>query len=147
MARQRPEIAIAGKAPHKASPAPYDCIARCGRLSFRLSANSPFNQHVRTGGIAAMKTLLTASAIVLAALVTAAAQPAPPTAPAGTSNAVFPSAIDSKYSKESPGRARMHTCRDQYQANKKTGGNGGLKWLQRGGGYYSQCNKRLKGAA
>jgi hypothetical protein len=24
--------------------------------------------------------------------------------------------------------------------------NGGLKWIQRGGGYYSMCNKHLKGA-
>ncbi len=23
--------------------------------------------------------------------------------------------------------------------------NGGLKWIQTGGGYYSECNKRLKG--
>jgi hypothetical protein len=25
--------------------------------------------------------------------------------------------------------------------------NGGLKWIQRGGGYYSECSKRLKGQA
>ena len=30
-------------------------------------------------------------------------------------------------------------------ANKATNGNGGLKWIQKGGGYYSECNKRLKG--
>ncbi len=34
----------------------------------------------------------------------------------------------------------MHTCLDQYNANKASGGNGGLKWIQKGGGYYSQCN-------
>jgi len=39
----------------------------------------------------------------------------------------------------------MHTCLDQYRANKATGGNGGLTWIQKGGGYYSECNKRLKG--
>ncbi len=66
-------------------------------------------------------------------------------APVATGKAVFPSAISPKYSKESPGKARMHTCRDQYQTNKATGGNGGLKWIQKGGGYYSECNKRLKG--
>jgi len=27
------------------------------------------------------------------------------------------------------------------------GGNGGPKWIEKGGGYYSQCNKRLKGQA
>jgi hypothetical protein len=66
-------------------------------------------------------------------------------APAPTGRVVFPSGISPKYSKESAGRARMHSCRDQYQANKATGGNGGLKWIQKGGGYYSECNKHLKG--
>jgi hypothetical protein len=41
----------------------------------------------------------------------------------------------------------MHTCVDQYNANKATNGNGGLKWIQKGGGYYSECTKKLKGAA
>jgi len=73
-------------------------------------------------------------------------------APAGggtavAANAVFPTAVDSKYSNEKPGRARRKTCLDQYKANKATNANGGLKWLQRGGGYYSQCTKKLKGAA
>ena len=62
-------------------------------------------------------------------------------------NAVFPSAVDAKYSSEKPGRARRKTCLDQYKANKATNANGGLRWLQRGGGYYSQCVKKLKGAA
>ncbi len=69
---------------------------------------------------------------------------APATAPS-TGNAVFPTAVSSKYSTLSPGRARMQTCLDQYNANKPTGANGGLKWIQKGGGYYSQCNARLKG--
>jgi hypothetical protein len=64
------------------------------------------------------------------------------TEPAST--AVFPKAVDPKYSKESPGKAREHTCLDQYNANKKTNSNGGLTWIQKGGGYYSECNKRLK---
>jgi hypothetical protein len=71
-----------------------------------------------------------------------AAAPAVPSGPA-----VYPTAVDSKYSKETAGRARMHTCVDQYNANKATNGNGGLKWIQKGGGYYSECSKRLKGAA
>ena len=62
-------------------------------------------------------------------------------------NAVFPTAVDGKYSSEKPGRARRKTCPDQYKANKSTNANGGLKWLQKGGGYYSQCVKKLKGAA
>ena len=72
-----------------------------------------------------------------------AAPAAAPAAPAGP--AVFPSAIDPKYSKESAGKGRMHTCVDQYNANKTTNANGGLKWIQKGGGYYSECNKQLKG--
>lgn len=71
----------------------------------------------------------------------------PASAPAMTGNAVFPSAVSPKYSKESAGKARMHTCRDQYNENKANNANGGLKWIQKGGGYYSECNKRLKGAA
>ena len=46
---------------------------------------------------------------------------------------------------ETAGRARMHTCLDQYNENKGASGNGGLNWIQKGGGYYSECNKRLKG--
>lgn len=66
------------------------------------------------------------------------------TAPASGGAAVFPKAIDAKYSKETAGKARMHTCLDQYRANKANNGNGGLKWIQKGGGYYSQCNASLK---
>ncbi len=66
------------------------------------------------------------------------------TKPAATGNAVFPSAIAPKYAKEKPSKARMHTCVDQYNANKAANANGGLKWIQKGGGYYSECNKRLK---
>ena len=75
---------------------------------------------------------------------TTASKPATST-PAAASNAVFPSAVAPKYSKESEGKARMHTCLDQYNANKASNGNGGLNWIQKGGGYYSECNKRLKG--
>ena len=78
---------------------------------------------------------------------TPAAAPAPAPARAAAGNAVFPTAVSPKYSKESAGKARMHTCLDQYDANKANNGNGGLKWIQKGGGYYSECNKRLKGAA
>jgi hypothetical protein len=68
-----------------------------------------------------------------------------PTMPAG--NATFPNAVDPKYAKETAGKARLHTCVDQYNANKTTNGNGGMKWIEKGGGYYSECNKKLKGAA
>jgi hypothetical protein len=71
---------------------------------------------------------------------------AAPAMPAPMGSAVFPSAIAPKYAQESAGKARMHTCVDQYNANKATNGNGGLKWIQKGGGYYSECNKKLKPA-
>ncbi|OWJ60800.1 hypothetical protein, partial [Inquilinus limosus] len=76
----------------------------------------------------------------------AAAKPAvaAPAAPAAAGNAVFPTAVSSKYANETPGKARMHTCLDQYNANKANNGNGGLRWIEKGGGYYSQCNARLK---
>jgi hypothetical protein len=64
--------------------------------------------------------------------------------PAAAGNAVFPSAISAKYSGESAAKARLHTCLDQYKANKARNANGGLKWIQKGGGYYSICNARLK---
>ena len=77
-----------------------------------------------------------------------AAKPAAETAPAAPSGpAIFPNAVDPKYSKETAGKARMHTCVDQYNANKASNGNGGMKWIQKGGGYFSECTKKLKGAA
>jgi hypothetical protein len=74
-----------------------------------------------------------------------AAAPSPMPMPMG--NAIFPNAIDPKYAKESAGKGRMHSCLDQYHANAANNGNGGLKWIQKGGGYYSECNKHLKGSA
>ena len=73
--------------------------------------------------------------------------PAKPTAVApapAPSSAVFPTAINPAYSALGAGAQRRKTCDDQYKANKATNGNGGLEWIQKGGGYYSECNKRLK---
>ncbi|MDQ8726683.1 hypothetical protein [Bradyrhizobium sp. LHD-71] len=64
-------------------------------------------------------------------------------APTYSGPAVFPATLSQKFASESAGKARMHTCLEQYKANKATGGNGGLEWIQKGGGYYSECNKRL----
>ncbi len=74
-----------------------------------------------------------------------ATKPMAPAAAAAPSTAVFPTAIAPAYANEKPGKARMKTCDDQYKANKATNANGGLKWIQKGGGYWSECNKRLKG--
>ncbi|NTF42078.1 MULTISPECIES: hypothetical protein [Rhizobium] len=73
-----------------------------------------------------------------------ATEPAKPTmaAPAGVS---FPASIDPKYASDTPGKGRFHTCVDAYNANKAKNSLGGLKWIQKGGGYYSLCNSKLKG--
>lgn len=41
--------------------------------------------------------------------------------------------------------AVMHTCLDQYYVLKDANALGGLKWIQKGGGFYSLCNAKLKG--
>jgi hypothetical protein len=79
------------------------------------------------------------------------AEPATPAAapaakPAGKAKAaVFPKAVSQKYSSETAGKARLKTCVDQYNANKAANANGDLKWIEKGGGYWSQCNAKLKG--
>lgn len=69
----------------------------------------------------------------------------PDAAPAPAGAPVFPAAINPAYKSLTPGKAIMKSCVDQYNANKATGGNAGLKWIEKGGGYYSLCNKKLKG--
>jgi hypothetical protein len=63
----------------------------------------------------------------------------------GYTATAFPKGISPKYRSESLGKARMHTCLDQYNANKAANRNGGLRWIEKGGGYYSECIRRLKG--
>jgi len=73
---------------------------------------------------------------------------AEPAAPVATGNAVFPTAVDQKFASEKPHMARMHTCSEQWKTNKANNTTGGMHWNQRGGGgFYSECNKRLKGGA
>lgn len=75
----------------------------------------------------------------------AATAAAPAAKPAGKAKAaVFPKAVSQKYSNESAGKARLKTCADQYNANKVANANGELKWIEKGGGYWSQCNTKLK---
>lgn len=52
-----------------------------------------------------------------------AAPAKPSTATAAPSGAVFPAAVSPKYAKESAGKARLHTCLDQYNANKPNNAN------------------------
>ncbi|MBK5568500.1 hypothetical protein [Ensifer sp. SSB1] len=72
-----------------------------------------------------------------------APEPAATTAKA-PKGVVFPKAVDPKYSSESAGKARMHTCLDQYKADKANNSLGDLTWIKKGGGYYSMCNTQLK---
>jgi hypothetical protein len=59
--------------------------------------------------------------------------------------AVFPTVIAPKYAGEKDlDKARKETCADQFTANKATNGNGGLKWIEKDGGYYGECVSRLK---
>lgn len=67
-----------------------------------------------------------------------------PASPSSNSKIIYPIEVSSAYSQETEGRARMLTCRDQYNANKGINANGGLQWIAAGGGYYSACNERLK---
>jgi hypothetical protein len=98
-------------------------------------------------GTDAAATPAAAPAAPKAAEAKPAATPKPAATAAPMGEAVFPKAVDPKYAKESEGKARMHTCVDQYNANKAGNANGGLKWIQKGGGYYSECTKKLKGSA
>lgn len=82
----------------------------------------------------------------------AAPAAAPATTPAATAAApkpvgriVYPRVVDPKFANESAGKARLLTCAQQYNANKAAKANGGLVWIQAGGGYWSLCNTRLKG--
>jgi len=59
-----------------------------------------------------------------------------------TAAGAFPDVVSKKYSHLPAGQARMLTCRDQYEANKEAG-IAEHKWTEEGGGYYSECNKRL----
>lgn len=77
---------------------------------------------------------------------TAKSSKAPAVAPVTSGNVVFPAKVDPQYASLTPGKARMKTCVAQYNANKENGGNGALKWIQKGGGYWPQCNEHLKGA-
>jgi hypothetical protein len=56
----------------------------------------------------------------------------------------FPNAVSAKFSAETPAKARMRTCLEQYYANRDADTLNGLRWIQKGGGFYSLCNARLK---
>ena len=59
--------------------------------------------------------------------------------------AIFPTVIAPKYTNEKDlDKARTRTCADQFTANKASNATGGLKWVEKDGGYYAECINRLK---
>jgi hypothetical protein len=86
-----------------------------------------------------------AAAPAPAPAVVAAAPAAPPAVVGTPGTAVFPTAIAPAHAGEKPDIARRKTCLDQFKANKATNANGGLKWIQKVGGYWKECDKHLKG--
>jgi hypothetical protein len=68
-----------------------------------------------------------------------------PEAGAASGDTIYPSSVAAKFASETPAKARMHTCLEQYRANKAANRLGGLRWIEKGGGYYKKCNNRLKG--
>ncbi|RUT81971.1 MAG: hypothetical protein EOQ39_02435 [Mesorhizobium sp.] len=66
---------------------------------------------------------------------------APTVVPAGVT---FPTTLAAEFKTEKPAKARMKTCLQGYHGNKDAGTLNGLRWIQKGGGYYSLCNAKLK---
>ncbi len=117
-----------------------ECLAR--------TAAQPAAPEAAPSAPAATTTPAPAPAPTVAKPAPKATKPAmapPPPAPAAAGEPVFPAAVSPKYASEKEGAARRKTCLDQYNENKANNGNGGLKWIEKGGGYYSECNKHLKG--
>jgi hypothetical protein len=87
-----------------------------------------------------------AIALTAAILAVSPARTAPQeaAAPAQAGKPVFPAAVAPKYASLKPSSGRMKTCLDQYRANKTANANGGMMWIQKGGGYFSACSKQLK---
>lgn len=77
----------------------------------------------------------------------AVASPKPTPQPrAGSRGPVFPDVVSSRHASERPALGRQRTCADQFKVNKAGDANGGLRWIEKGGGYWSLCNAHLKQA-
>jgi hypothetical protein len=141
-------IALQGTSAHALTMAECSAKYKAAKADGSLNGQkwNDFRKAQCASDAAAPPAAAPAPATAAAPAAAPAPKPAPAAAPVAVGNAVFPSAVDAKYSKLSEGKARMETCLDQYKANKANNGNGGLKWIQKGGGYYSECNKHLKGA-
>ena len=47
--------------------------------------------------------------------------------------------------RKAPARGACTPASINTMPTRPTNGNGGMKWIEKGGGYYSECNKQLKG--
>lgn len=59
---------------------------------------------------------------------------------------VFPAALAGEFGDKKPWEARMRTCLKSYREAKKAGALYGVKWVEKGGGYYSLCSAKLREA-
>lgn len=96
--------------------------------------------------IDAPKTDALRSGAASAAATPAASARAPTSVARAAAAPVFPEEVSSKHSGERPALARQRTCAEQFKVNKASGANGGLRWIEQGGGYWSRCNAHLKQA-
>jgi hypothetical protein len=58
----------------------------------------------------------------------------------------FPLQLSTEFGGQTPAQQRMRTCLKSYHANKQAGTLAGLRWIQKGGGFYSLCSAKLKAA-
>lgn len=124
----------------------YQAAKKDGSLGTKTWAEY---RHSDCGDAGAGTAPVAASVAATTAPAAASAKPAASSTPAVASVAApvdLPAVIDPKFASEKPARARLHTCAQSYRAHKKAGTLNGLKWLQKGGGFYSLCNRKLKAA-
>ena len=146
-----PAPAAGGKLSSLACHRAFSDAKKAGTLNGQKYAD--FKQGHCNGTSASAASQLTAPVAAEASRPSPVSAPAAPSAPAAAAapvasgNVVFPARVSPEFASLTPGKARMQTCLAQYNDNKSTGRNGSLKWIQKGGGYYSECNARLKGAA
>src|SRR5580698_8378090 len=126
-------VALQGTSAHALSMT--ECSAKYKAAKAAGTLNGEKWNDFRKAECGSSATAAPAAAPATASAPAPAPAPAPAAAPApvATGSAVFPSAVDPKYSKLSAGKQRMETCLDQYHANKANNGNGGLRWIMKGG--------------
>lgn len=141
--------ALAASAVQKECSTKYQAAKSAGTLN-GLTYNQYYSQcakEAREGAAAAPSPPAAQATPSPAATQAAPKAPPAPAAPttASTGGAVFPTAVSPEFANLKPHQARMKTCAAQWQKDKADNTTGGMKWNPKGGGYYSECNRRLKG--